>query len=53
MKILELLIVPIGVIIILTVFITLGRTAGLCLVTGLCLGSLMEIMGLNKKRRGK
>lgn len=51
MKILEMLIVPVGVIILLTVFITLGGPAVLCLAIGLCLGSIMETIGINKKRR--
>lgn len=49
MKILELLIVPIGVIILLTVAVTLGGAAVLCLAIGLCVGSLMEKLNLNKR----
>lgn len=52
MKILEMLIVPIGVIILLTVYYTQGGVAVFCLVIGLCLGSIMETIGINKKRRG-
>ena len=34
---------------ILTIFITLGGTAVLCLAIGLCIGSIMEKLDLNKR----
>lgn len=49
MKILEMLIVPIGVLSLLTVYYTLGGVAVLCLAIGLCVGSIMEKLDLNRR----
>ena len=50
MKYLERLIVPLGVITLLTVYYTLGHIAAICLAVGLGLGSIIEILDMNKRR---